>query len=139
MKSSRLWLAAAIIAFAVLGSFVLSVPHTREATVDTQPSQRTPTDVPSVSIKDSFKQGVHTITGSFEAPNACAAVDAQASYAADGGSDTDGSILVALFLPKDFGICLQLPTRIHFSATVAAPANLPITVTVNGVTATTTL
>jgi hypothetical protein len=41
-------------------------------------------------------------------------------------------------MPSDSGICLQVPTRISFHTTVSAPANLPISATVNGSLASTT-
>jgi hypothetical protein len=135
MRYSRLWLAATIIALVVFGGFVLSVPHTKD--VDTGLSlESVATSVPIVTVRDSFKKGLHTITGSLEAPNACASVTAEATYSGD-TPDTEG-ILVALSLPEDSGVCLQVPTRVSFTATVSAPARLPITVTVNGTAATTT-
>ena len=134
MRHSRLWVAAAIIAFVVLAGFILSVPHTRD--INTAPSQDVAASVPVVALHDSFKKGLHTITGSIQAPDACATVAAQASPSGDASSTT--GILLELSLPEDSGVCLQVPTRVTFTATVSAPANLPITATVNGVAATTT-
>lgn len=135
MKYSRLWVLTAIIASAILISFALSVPHTRDINNPVQTSVETV--VPSVTLHDSFKKGVHTITGSLTVPNACATVTAQASLVNNGASSTD-SIVVDLSLPKDFGICLQVPTRITFTTTISAPIGLPIQATVDGVVATTT-
>jgi len=135
MKHSRLWVLAAIIAFVIFTGFILSVPHTRDVSKPLPSSVAM--DVPTVSLHDSFKKGVHTITGSLQAPNACAAVTAEATL--EGAASTTGSILVALSLPRDSGVCLQVPTKINFTATINAPARLPITATVNGAAATTTI
>ncbi|MDP2651617.1 MAG: hypothetical protein Q8O94_00580 [bacterium] len=135
MNHMRLWAAAAIIALIVIAGFVLSVPHTRDV-AQTETSQDSVVSVPSVTVHDTFKKGVHTITGSLEVPNACVIVSAQAVLVGDASSPE--GILVALSLSDDGGVCLQVPTRTSFSATIATPARVPITATVNGVTATTT-
>ncbi len=134
MSHTRLWVAASIIALVVIGGFVLSVPHTRDVP-KTPALQSADTGVPSVSVRDLFKKGVHTITGSLLAPNACATVSAQASLQGDASSTT--GILIDLMMPNDSGVCLQVPTRVTFEASVSAPASLPITVMVNGALATT--
>lgn len=135
MRHSRLWLAATIIALALIIGFVLSVPRTRDIG-DTSLPQSVVAGVPSVALRDSFKKGVHTITGSIEAPNACAVVSANAAHLNEASSTE--SILLEISLPEDAGVCLQMPTPMSFSATVSAPADLPITVTVNGAPATAT-
>lgn len=129
----RLGTAAGIIAFIILLGFVLSVPHTREIAEVPQPEIED--EVPAVTVRDTFKKGVHTITGSVEARNACATASAEASVT--GAATTTESILVAITLSTDTDFCLQLPTRVPFEATVAAPARLPILVTVNGASAST--
>lgn len=134
MNHSRLWVVATIIAAVVLVGFVLSVPHTRD--LATKSLQKVAEAVPSVSLRDSFKKGVHTLTGSLEVPNVCTAVTARASLTENASGD--GGIRVELSFPDDTGVCLQMPTRAAFSATVSAPAKLPITVFVNGSIATTT-
>ncbi len=135
MSYKRLWVASAIIASVVLVGFVLSVPHTRD--VDSPlPSASAPTSVPLVTLRDSFKKGLHTITGSIQAPNACTTVTAGASLLGD-ASNASG-IVVALSMPEDSGICLQVPKQVNFTVTISAPANLPIHATVNGTTASTT-
>lgn len=134
MNHSRLWVVATIIAAVVLFGFVLSVPRTGDLAA--KPLQSAAETVPSVSLRDSFKKGLHTLTGSLEVPNACTAVTARASRMGD-ASGTEG-IQVELSFPDDTGVCLQVPTRATFSTTVNAPAKLPITVFVNGGIATTT-
>ncbi len=135
MRHSRLWLAATIIALALIIGFVLSVPRTRDVG-DTALPRSVDVSVPSVALRDSFKKGVHTITGSIEAPNACTVVSANALFLNEASSTE--SILLEISLPEDSGVCLQIPTSISFSAAVNAPADLPIAVTVNGAPATTT-
>lgn len=136
MNYSRLWVLATIIAVVLLGGFVLSVPHTRDSGT-TLPSENATPNTPAVSLHDSFKKGVHTITGLIEAPNACVTITAEASLTGEAPNNT--GILVALFLPEDVGVCLQVPTRVNFTTTVSASAGLPITATVNGMAATTTV
>lgn len=135
MSYTRLWIAAAIIASVIVVGFLLSVPHTRDIAATTPPLVNPVT--PSVILHDTFKKGVHTITGSVEAPNACAVVTAQASL--ESGTSGAGSIRVALSLESGAGVCLQVPTRVNFSTTLAAPASLPLSATVNGSPATTTV
>jgi hypothetical protein len=135
MHHARFWIAAAIIALAIAAGFLLSVPHTRDIVPSTTPLAQA-TTTPSVILHDVFKKGVHTITGSLEASNACATVAAQASLESDAAGAE--SIRVALSLESDTGVCLQLPTRVNFSTTLTAPAKIPMTATVNGSPATTT-
>lgn len=137
MKYSRLWVAAAIIAFVVIVGFVLSVPHTTRDAEKISSLQNAATVVPGVSLHDSYKKGLHTITGSVKAPNACTTVAAQATLSGD-AADPSG-ILVQITLPTDTGVCLQVPTNASFSTTISAPTGLPITATVNGEAATTTV
>ncbi len=130
---TRLLAAATIIALVVFISFVISVPRTRDVVETATPY--TETVVPLVTLRDTFKKGLHTITGSIEAPNACTSVSAEASVTGDATSTE--SILVAITMPVDEGVCLQLPTRTTFQTTLEAPVGLPLTVTVNGAMATT--
>lgn len=136
MSHTRLWVAAAIIALVVIVGFVLSVPHARDVAETQQASIATTT--PKITILDSYKKGTHTITGSVEMPNACAAVSAEAHIATGDASSTP-SILIALTMVDDGGICLQLPTTATFKTTVSTTTTrLPLVVTINGTIATTT-
>ncbi len=135
MKHNRFWTAAAIIACIVALGFLISAPHTRDA-VQTA-SQNTATAVPAVALHDSFKKGTHTITGSLAATDACAIVTADAEIS--GSASSTESILVSISMPEDVGVCLQLPTVMNFSATISAPAHLPLSATVNGREASTTI
>jgi len=136
MNHTRLLTAAVIIAIVVVIGFVLSVPHTRDVANTELSQQIVETSVPTVSLRDTFKKGVHTISGSIAVPNICTEVTAEASLISDeSGSE---NIRVALSLSEDTGICLQLPARVNFSTTLSAPANLPLSATVNGLLATTT-
>ena len=133
MNQMRLWASAAIIAGVVLLAFMFSVPHTRDLKVVEAPVKP---DVPFVTVHDSFKKGTHTLSGSLVAPNACAEVSSVASVRGDASSTS--SILIAMTLTLDTSLCLQVPTKISFQNILAAPADLPISVTVNGVVASTT-
>ena len=130
MTHARLWLASAIIIIVLVVGFVLSVPHTSEV-IEKVTTQSKESRVPLVQLHDTFRKGVHTITGSIEVLNACAGVTAESSRTGD------ESILVAISVSEDSNVCLQIPTDISFSTTVPAPANIPITATINGAPATT--
>jgi hypothetical protein len=134
MNHRRLWVAATIIALFIIFGFVLSVPRVRDVTEVSAPEAAT-MGVPSVTLRDSFKKGTHTFTGSIEVSNACASVSAEAAL--QGNASTTESILVALTVSNEEGICLQVPTMAPFQAVLVAPARLPVTVTVNGLVATT--
>ena len=133
MTHKRLLVASAIIALLLVIGFALSVPHTRDV-IQTPASPQETASVPSVKLRDTFKKGLHTITGTIETPNACTAVSAVASLT---GASSTPSILVAISVPKDAGVCLQVPAVATFSMTIVAPVHLPITATVNGAGATT--
>jgi len=127
--------AAVIIALVVIIGFALSVPHTRDVALPASP-QTEAASIPIISLHDAFKKGVHTITGSFNAPNACTAVTAKATLL--GNESNAEGIRIVLSMSEDTGVCLQLPTRVNFSVIISAPANVPITATMNGLAATTT-
>ena len=132
MNRMRLWSSSAIIVAVILIVFALSVPHTRDADVE-RPPQSQAELMPAVTLSDTFKKGVHTISGSIEAPNACAVVNVSAALVGD--AQGEESIAVSVSMQNDSGICLQAPTRIPFQTALSAPANLPITATVNGISA----
>lgn len=135
MRHTRLWIIATIIAGIILISFALSVPHTRDI-IDSTAATRPAPSVSSVALHDSFKKGLHTITGSVKAPNPCTSLATTATLS--DASSTTPSILVKISMPEDAGVCLQQSSDLTFSTTVSAPPNVPITVLVNGSVATTT-
>lgn len=135
MSRTRLWVSATIIAFVILITFASSVPHTSEIDMKL-PIQSEIVSAPSVILHNSFKKGVHTISGSVEAANACSSVTASAALVSDASNVKN--ILVTISMSSDSGVCLQVPTQIDFKTTISAPADLPITATVNGVLASTT-
>lgn len=121
MIRMRLWTASAVILAVILAGFVLSVPHTKDATV-----APTPAPVPvAVLVQDTYAKGTHTITTTLEAPDACATATAEATL-------VEGGIQVSIAMPPDVGICLELPHRMALTSTIAAEPNLPISVVVNG-------
>ena len=134
MRSTRLWTATAIIAIVILILFVLSVPHARDVKTALKQPSATST-IPVVTLHDSYRKGIHTLTGSVVVPTACVSIEAHASRM---GTSTEQTILLTLAIPTDPGVCLALPTQVTFSTTVSAPASLPINVLVNGVVASTT-
>jgi hypothetical protein len=134
MIRTRLWGAAGIIALIVIGGFVLSVPHTRDI-VETKVAVQA-TSTPVVVLRDAYKKGVHSLSGSLLAPNACATVSAEASLQGDASSSQ--SILLNITMSDDTGVCLQLPTKVSFDTTIQAPAGIPITSLINGAPATST-
>ncbi len=136
MRHMRLGIAAAIIAAVIFIGFVLSVPHTRDVIQVPKKDSSAASSTPLVTLRDAFKKGLHTITGSVEAPDACTAITASSTLVGDASSTE--SIRVDISLPVDTGICLQLPTPVDFRVTIAAPEYVPLTATVNGVAASTT-
>ncbi|MFA6278957.1 MAG: hypothetical protein WCS97_01675 [Candidatus Paceibacterota bacterium] len=136
MSHKRLGIAAAIIALVLIIGFAFSVPHTRDV-VHTPLASSETESIPPVKLHDTFKKGVHTITGTIEAPNACTTATASATLTGDASSTQ--SILVAIDMPKNTDVCLQLPTTANFSVTISAPAQTPITATVNDSIATTSV
>ncbi len=129
MNYPRFYLVIGILVAVLAFVFLFSVPRTYDD-VDEQIIVVSETEAPKVSLKDVFKKGAHTLTGSIEAPNACASVDAEAMYEKDVSGEE--RISIAITLTQHDGICLQLPTQLRFSESVSAPADLPISVTVNG-------
>jgi hypothetical protein len=129
MNHRHLWGAAAIIALVVIGGFLLSVPHTARDVVKAPPPSVP--GVPLVTVRDTYKKGKHTLAGSLLAQNACASVTATSTANGD-------SILIDIALTIPEGVCLEYPTRVSFTNTLNAPADLPLVVRVNGVLASTT-
>jgi len=130
----RLWVAATIIACVVAIGFFLSAPRTSDRAENTVPSVALES-IPEVAMRDVYKKGTHTITGSLLAPNVCTVASAVATL--QGAATSTESILVEVSMPVDEGVCLQVPTRVVFQTTIAAPDDLPLVVTVNGSPATT--
>ncbi len=135
MLHRRLWLTASIIAIAVIGGFVLSVPHTREAGAPLRASEGQG-GTPSVAFTDVFKKGVRTISGTVVAPDACSTLHAGSSL--QGDASTTEKIIVSLDMPPSSGICLKVPTAVTFSTSLAASQALPLEIHINGALATTT-
>ena len=127
MMYSRSRLAIGVLIGILAFSFFFSVPRTRDVIEQSLPVVAP--EAPSVSVQDTFKKGSHTITGSVEAPNACATIHAEALY--ENAETPDARIHIVITMTPYEGTCLQLPTRMRFSVTVSAPAKLPIIATVN--------
>jgi hypothetical protein len=132
MTHTRLWVLATIIACIILVGFIISVPHTRDIPGEKRVEEVTST-TPSVSIRDVYRKGTHTLTGTVLAPNPCTTLTASAAVSGATGSQ---SIILTISMPKDAGICIQQETSLTFSTTVAADPDLPIIATLNGVPAT---
>ncbi len=130
MSHTRLWVVAAIIAAFILVGFVFSVPRVQDLPLPMLAAEAV-AEAPSVVLHDAFKKGVHTITASLLAPNACAIVTASTTLQAE-------NILVALEVATDTGVCLEMPTLMKVSTIITAPADTPISASVNGVMASTT-
>ncbi|MBU6214430.1 hypothetical protein KGM48_01105 [Patescibacteria group bacterium] len=134
MNQKRLWISAAIIGVFIFIGFVLSVPHTTRDAVPIE--KQNAAAAPTVALRDTYKKGVHLFAGSLLVPTACTTASTTASLI--GAASSTESILIALSLSTDARVCLQLPTQVTFSAVLVAPDTLPITVTVDGVVASTT-
>ena len=134
MNQMRLWAAAGIIAVILILGFVFSVPHTRD--VGQTAAAPLVNETPVVTLLDTYRMGTHTLSGYVLAPNACASVTAAATTTGTSASTT--ALALALTMPSDTGICLQVPTKVTYSAQAAAPEGVPITVTLDGSVASTT-
>lgn len=135
MIHTRLWAAAGIIAAVVIVGFILSMPRNSDG-VASEGGDMATSSMPVVKVRDAYSKGVHTITGSILAPNACATVAASATL--EGDASNTARILLSISLPIDTGICLQVPTNIPFETKVSGPASVPITVILNGEVASST-
>src|SRR6185369_11548792 len=124
-----------IIAVIILGGFILSVPHTRDVQ-EPQGNGSATAPTPIVKVHDVYRKGTHTITGTVQAPNPCTTLSTNAALSGDASSTQ--SIALTLTMPEDTGICVQQAVSLSFSATIAAPADTPISASVNGVPATVT-
>ncbi|MDP1707247.1 MAG: hypothetical protein Q8L30_01720 [bacterium] len=129
MNHMRLLVSSAIIVVAIVITFIISVPRTSDVEVTSMVLPETEI-APTVILRDSFKRGIHTISGSVEAPNVCALVSASAELIGD--AQNEEGILVNISMQTDSEICLQIPANISFETTIEAPNNLPISATVNG-------
>ncbi|MBI4133447.1 hypothetical protein HY478_02430 [Candidatus Uhrbacteria bacterium] len=136
MSHKRLLVAAVIIASFIFINFLFSVPRAGDIPRAPAFALEESTKVPSVVLRDVFKKGTHTISGSIEVPDACSSVTATAILVGE-ASAPEGIQVIIAFSP-DSGVCLELPTRVDFSTDINAPAGLPITATVNGMLASTT-
>lgn len=128
MKSRRLWTAAAILGVLILLLFVLSVPRAQE--VRELRELTAETAMPVVAWSHTYLKGTYTVTGTVTVPDACAGVAAVARH--EGDPENPSAVIVALTMPADIGVCLEIPTKVSFSVAIAGPPDLPITVTVNG-------
>ncbi len=135
MNHKSLSAAAILLACVIVIGFLLSVPRVSEAPNAADLQTRGAT-IPPVTLRDTFKKGVHTLSGSVLAPNACTEVSASATLLSD-ASSTPG-IALALTTSAGDGVCLQLPTAVPFSTSISGVAGVPVVVTVNGSVATTT-
>lgn len=118
---TRLWAAATIIGAIIIGGFVLSVPRGREVP---EGSAQATAGVPKIVVRNAFKKGVHTLSGSVLAPDACTSVSAEASLVGD-------EILLALSMSEDVDICLEVSTPVTFSTSLEAPVGASVRTTLN--------
>ena len=135
MSPRRLRILAIIILGILVIGFILFVPR---GTVQSPSVVSNAEDqAAAVIVSDSFKKGTHTITGSIEVRNACVGVAAEASV--QGDPTQPAGILIAVTRTPTEGICLELPTKVTFQKKVSAPKGTPISATVDGKPASTTL
>lgn len=136
MTHKRLWIVATLIACLIVASFLVSVLRAQNAEAPVASIISNITTVPTVTIKDSYRKGIHTINGTIIAPNACVVATADATLTSNASSTP--LILLNISLPEDAGVCLQVSTPIVFSTTITAPPGLAIIAKVNGAPVTTT-
>lgn len=122
-------------ALLAIAGFAFFVPHANKGGEEAPLSIEIQTPIPSVFLTDSYKKGVHTFTGSIEAPTPCTEVVAEGRVA----SSTPERITIAVTMPSDTSICLQQITALPFKVTLSATADATVEVTVNGEVASTTM
>ncbi len=132
----RVWSAAAVIAFVLVLAFVLTAPHARD--LGGRAASALPAPIPTVAVHDVYKKGTHTLTVQVPLPDACTSVTGQTSVVPAAASSSTDTIQIALDMPADSGICLQLPQTTTLSLTAAAGAHANIVATINGTNASTT-
>jgi hypothetical protein len=116
-----------IIAVAVL-IVTFPTPH------DTAPVAPKPVTVetlakkPVVPVRDIYKKGTHTITGSLDLPNPCSTVSVESMLE----GEPPERILILLTVLTDEGICVQEKTATPFETSLTAPEGVPLRVLVNG-------
>lgn len=135
MTHARLLSAAGVIMIGILIIFFLSVPHAQEVATQSKTSTARATTTPVVTLSDAFANGTHTYSGTLVAPNACTTLSATALVSGDASSTP--SVSLSLTYPADTGVCLELPTKTPFLTTLEAPKDATVTVSVNGVLAST--
>ena len=131
----RLWVVAVVIVILIAAWFALSVPHTRGVYAPVAMRMLATSTEPVVMLRDTYHKGVHTLSGTLEAPDACTFTTATATLV--GASSSAESIALTILMPLDTGVCLQEAQQTTFSAMLTAPPGLPITTTVNGILAST--
>lgn len=80
MRIKRLWTAAAIIILTLVVWFVLTAPRVRDSVRPPPSIPVVATDTPVVALRDAFRKGVHTLSGSVTASDACMNATAEASF-----------------------------------------------------------
>ena len=126
----RVWTAAGVIALVLIVGFVLSVPHLRDAQL--KQAARESAALPIVYVHNAYKKGVHTLTVKVAAPNACTIISGSASVAPATSSSTPDAIQIALDMPPDSGVCLQVPATTTLSFSASADSGATIAASING-------
>jgi hypothetical protein len=131
----RIALAVFVAVVIIIAAFAFFTPHANRGGEQAPSASIVQKPVPDVSLSDSYKKGMHTISGSIMAPTPCTSVTADASVA----SGTPAVISVTISMPSDAGICLQQATVVPFKVSAAAGADAIIAAYVNGAPASTTV
>ena len=122
-----------IIVFAVIliaGITFFAVRTGREEAPKFDTKTETPT--PVVTLKDSYKKGVHTYTGTYTVATPCHTISATATVAVG----TPDVVTIAITAPADEGMCVQVIATKTFTVTATAGKDAKVEVQVNGVPAT---
>ncbi len=92
------------------------------------PTQATTT--PAVTLKDSFKKGIHTITGTVTVPTPCTEIDANAAV---DSAQNPPVIQVNITTTASEGICLLRAENEAFTLKVTAPESATVVTSVDGI------
>ncbi len=137
--SIKIALSVFVATILLIGLYALYIPHANLNNETAPLAEITPVPAPPVFLKDAYRKGEHTISGSLLAPTACTTLTATANVSPSAASSTPETITITLLMPPDTGVCLQQLTKMSFTVSATAAADALFHVLVNGQVASTTI
>jgi hypothetical protein len=129
----RIALSVFLASIILVAGFVFSIPHAnKDNEIGPSVETKSLSILPTIFIHDTYKKGIHSITGSLAIPTPCMKATTEALVLPHEGSTTPQIIHIEISIPEDAGPCLQLAATSTFSASLSADANVVIEASVNG-------